>query len=462
MKLFLLIILCFQLLQQEDATTFEGREKENMVDESLSYDYTTPEEEMGATVDQWNENKYEDTNNQFDSLKNEKDTTQSEYSFNAENQWKKELSFVDQKNDKNQPKEVKNKIYEQEVHMQVSRTTCAHRLSNINTKQYSSDFMVGKNSGVLWNVNQHGEGHGHVVRSMKFWQYDGHMGTFETELTDGTKYTCGHRKHSASETFYMGPDERITYLYFYTETNDCSGFVTGMFFSTNKNRHFNFRGEKSKYYYQPQTLGSGILVGFKGRCGAQVDALMFLLLQEVESSTLSNVNYPNINSLSVIEKPVCINRMRYNNTRKQTEQDFTFPGTRPVHETHQWLFGSTGLEAQLTNTHIEASIVSITKSTGTRLVTSNPYTHGRKLDFNTMQRYAFNIKVPPGKQVIATATAYQGIIKTPYTGTLTVKLTTGRKFSYSVTGVYRSRTTSNVVVTTKDIAQEENAINLEY
>ena len=75
MKLFLLIILCFQLLQQDDAATFEGREKENMVDESLSYNYTVPEEEMGATVDQWNENTYEDTNNQFDSLKNEKDTT---------------------------------------------------------------------------------------------------------------------------------------------------------------------------------------------------------------------------------------------------------------------------------------------------------------------------------------------------------------------------------------------------
>ena len=86
MKHFLLIILCFQLLQRDDAATFEGRKKENMVDESLSYDYAAPEEEMGATVDQWNENTYEDTNNWFDSLKNEKDTTQSEYSFNAENQ----------------------------------------------------------------------------------------------------------------------------------------------------------------------------------------------------------------------------------------------------------------------------------------------------------------------------------------------------------------------------------------
>ena len=76
-----------------------------MVDKSLSYDYTAPEEEMGATVDQWNENTYEDTNNQFDSLKNEKDTTQSEYSFNAENQ----SSFVDQKMTRINPKKSKTR-----------------------------------------------------------------------------------------------------------------------------------------------------------------------------------------------------------------------------------------------------------------------------------------------------------------------------------------------------------------
>ena len=109
MKLFLLIILCFQLLQRDDAATFEDRKKENMVDESLSYDYAAPEEEMGATVDQWNENTYEDTNNQFDSLKNEKDTTQSEYSFNDENQWKKESSFVDQKMTRINPKKSRTR-----------------------------------------------------------------------------------------------------------------------------------------------------------------------------------------------------------------------------------------------------------------------------------------------------------------------------------------------------------------
>ena len=184
-------------------------------------------------------------------------------------------------------------------------------------------------------------------------------------------------------------------------------------------------------------------------------ALTFLFLQEVESSTLSNVHYPNINSLSVIERPVHINRMRCNNKGSKTEQEFTFPETRPVHETHQWSFGSTGLETKLTNTHVEASIVSITKSTGTsltsNLVFSNPYTHGRKLNFYSNQNYNLNIKVPPGKEVMATATTYQGTVKTPYTGTLTVKLVTGWEFNYTVNGIYMSRTTSNVV-TTKDIA----------
>ena len=372
------------------------------------------------------------------------------------NQW-------DNKQD-NQIEMTDSKKSEQEnVLTQASQITCIqNHLSDVDTKQYSSNIMVGK-SGFTSSINENGENQGCVVRSLKFCQSNGYLDGLETELSNGTKYTVG-LKGCTTETFYIRHNERITYLTIYTDRQDCNGPVTGVYFSTNKHRYFSTQGGKKNYYYQPHTLGSGILVGFKAQYSARlswmniywkITALAFLFLQEVESSTLSNVHYPNINSLSVIERPVHINRMRCNNKGKKTEQDFTFSGTRPVHETHQWSFGSTGLETKLTNTHIEASIVSITKSKGTsltsNLVSSNPYTHRRKLNFYSNQNYNVNIKVPPGKEVMATATTCQGTFKTPYTGTLTVTLVTGWKFNYTVNGIYTSRTTSNVV-TTKDIA----------
>ena len=357
-----------------------------------------------------------------------------------------------------------SKNSEQEnVLTQASQITCIQHLSDIDTKQYSSNVMIGK-SEIASSINENGENQGCVVRSLKFCQSKGYLAGLETELSNGTKHTLGKKGCTASETFYFRPDERITHLTIYTNKKDCNGVVTGVYFSTNKHRYFSAQGGKKNYYYRPHTLGSGIIVGFKvqfsqkswlTRIYWEFTALTFLFLQEVESSTLSNVHYSNINSLSVIERPVHINRMRCNNKGSKTEQEFTFPETRPVYETHQWSFGSTGLETKLTNTYVEASIVSITKSTGTsltsNLVFSNPYTHGRKLNFYSNQNYNVNIKVPPGKEVMATATTYQGTFKTPYTGTLTVKLVTGWKFNYTVNGIYTSRTTSNVV-TTKDIA----------
>ncbi|XP_011409296.1 PREDICTED: natterin-like protein [Amphimedon queenslandica] len=186
-----------------------------------------------------------------------------------------------------------------------------------------------------------------------------------------------------------------------------------------------------------------------------MDAVTFLFMQKVESSTLTHVQYPHINNLSILEKPFHINEMKCDNKGRKVEQEFTLSGSRSVSEIHQWSLSSTRLETRLTNIRVESSITSITLPTGnsltSNLVMSSPYYHDRELNINSTQNYAFNIKVPPGKEVIATATAYQGVIETPYTGRLTVKLITGRTFNYHVTGVYRSKTTSNVVVSTKDI-----------
>ena len=385
---------------------------------------------------------------------------------NNKNQWKDNSPLKDEENQWTDAQEAKVKITEihntktrkpLKVLTQVSEAKCTNHISEVNTKQYSSDVMVGGPGGFTNNLNINGENHKIIVQSLKFWKSnDGRgLGAMEAKLSNGTKYTCGVMKDVASETFYIRPNERIRYLNIYTDNSDCSGYVTGVYFSTNQGRYFSFKGKTTRYYYQPH-IGSGILVGFKAKCGNIVDSLLFLFLQEVESSTLSNVHYPNINSLSVIERPVHINRMRCNNKGRKIEQDFTFSGTRSIHETHHWSFGTTDFEAKLTNVRIKSSIFSITKSIATtslksNLITSNPYTHGIGLDFNTTQHYTFNIKVPAGEEVIATATVYQGIIETPYTGTLTVKLITGKTYSYTVTGVYRSRTTSNVVATTKDV-----------
>ena len=411
--------------------------------ESLPYDFNVP----AATEDlnTLNENDYKNKEDLEQGLNNKN-------KFRAKStEYEDELDATDNNNQWNTD-EANVKKRPMKVSMQER---CAHHLSDVNTKQYSSDVMVGGGGGVYKGINVNGEIHGRLVRSIQFWLHANRLLRMGVELTDGSTHSCGSLAGVPSETFYFAPDERITYLTIYTEKDDCQGRVGGVYFSTNKGRYFNYRGKESPHRYHTQSVGSGILVGFKARCGADVDALALLFLQKVESSTLTHVQYPNINSLSILEKPFHINEMKCDNKGRKVEQEFTLSGSRSVNEIHQWSLSSTRLETQLTSTRVKSSIASVTLPTGnsltSNLVMSNPYYHDREFNISSTQNYAFNIKVPPGKEVIATATAYQGIIETPYTGRLTVKLITGRKFNYHVTGVYRSKTTSNVVVSTKDI-----------
>ena len=525
MKIFLVIVVCLQLLQQEEAASLN--EENKWTEEPLIYDTVdlTAEErltpqysnELKDTVDlppeptedtknEWKELSDDDMlnaamadtkeidapvlKNEGEELKKEKisddaslgavleqtlpavhddDKINKVNTANAEtSQLGDEVSFADIRDEKDQwtdiqeePKVTITQIYNTKtskplnVLTQNSEANCTHHLSDISTEQYSSNVRVGGSGGETLSINENGENEGRIVQSLTFWfNINGHL-TMETKLSDGTKFSCGTvSSKSPSKSFNFKPDERITSLTIYSDNDECSGYISGVYFSTNKNRYFDFQGN-SKYHYRLQSLGSGILVGFKTRCGSIMDAITFLFLQKVESSTLTHVHYPNINSLSIIEKPIEINQTNCSNKGSQTEQEFTLSGSRSVNEMHQWSLGTTSLETKLSNTKVKARIISVSMLTGTSLI-SNLATrklqyHGRELNFNSTQNYAFNIKVPPGKEVIATATAYQGVIETPYTGRLTVKLITGRTFNYQVTGVYRSKTTSNVVVSTKDI-----------
>ena len=218
----------------------------------------------------------------------EKSPLEDKLNIMGSNQW-------DNKQDNQIEMTDSKKSKQENVLTQASQITCIHYLSDVDTKQYSSDIMIGK-SGTASSINENGENQGCVVRSLKFWQCSGYLTRLETELSNGIKQIVGISSCTTSETFYLRPDERITYLTIYTDRKDCNGAVTGVYFSTNKHRYFSTQGGKKNYYYRLHTLGSGILVGFKvqysqkfswGLIYRELTALTFLFLQEVESSTLS-------------------------------------------------------------------------------------------------------------------------------------------------------------------------------
>lgn len=47
----------------------------------------------------------------------------------------------------------------------------------------------------------------------------------------------------------------------------------------------------------PIDVGSGYCLGIEGKCGADIDNMGFMFLNAVQSTILTNVNYPTINQL---------------------------------------------------------------------------------------------------------------------------------------------------------------------
>ena len=72
----------------------------------------------------------------------------------------------------------------------------------------------------------------------------------------------------------------------------------------------------------------------------------------------------------------------------------------------------------------------------------------------TKRSFNFPVKVPPGKRSKATATLYEGIINTKYTGMILYTLDSGKKFHYRVSGTYYGISASEIVVIVVEMNNE--------
>ena len=235
------------------------KELQDKISDELELDATLEQSQIKGQTKTNTQNKQDGAKIKSDDTNKvtEKSPLKDKFNIMGSNQWENkqedQIEMTDSK-----------KSEQENVLTQASQITCIHHLSDIDTKQYTSNIMIGRFETAS-SINENGENQGCVIRSLKFCRRNGYLNGLETELSNGTKQTVGLKGCTTSETFYIRPDERITHLTIYTDRKDCNGAVTGVYFSTNKHRYFSTQGGKKNYYYQPQTLGSGILVGFKAQ-----------------------------------------------------------------------------------------------------------------------------------------------------------------------------------------------------
>jgi hypothetical protein len=324
---------------------------------------------------------------------------------------------------------------------------------HVDVGYYTSNIAIGGHGGRHVIINNRGESRGIIVRGIKFWKQPHTIRGMEVELSNGHRLHCGHKHGEQSDMFYFKQDERITYMYVYGNGH-CHrhGRTTGLYFRTNKGRYFNFYSQRRRGSPHNYNVGSGILVGFNLRCGADIDAMGPIFLRRIRSSILSQVTYPKLAQLSITGKPVLVDRVKYDNKKSYSSQTYKLTGTKTIQETAAWSRTSS-LEVQMgSGFKVHAGVLILSLSSGIfRAKAGLSYTHNYEMSTSSKRSYEIPVTVPAGKKVLASAVMYEGAINTPYTGLVTHTLNTGRVIRYRVTGVYNGVTFSEVVFSTKEI-----------
>ena len=331
---------------------------------------------------------------------------------------------------------------------------CLRQKGRDKTNYFTTKYIVGGSGGDFRTINFNGERIGEVVRSLKVWVDKRTIRSIQVEITNGRRYTYGHKKGDESEKFYFEPGELLRSLEIWGNGKcGLAGRVAGLRFRTNKGRKFEVHssGQRNGPYRPP--IGSGILVGVQVRAGDDLDALGFLILRRVEKAILSNIRYPSLHTLALRTKPIRIDTVTYNNKHSSIASHYTLSGSKAITEKESWST-TKSLEKEVSaEFEVRGSALFIEKSAklGVRVKVGLSGTRSRETTTTTTRSYNFQIDVPPRKTVEATATVFEGVINTPYTGTMKYFLETGITFQYNVRGTYKGVAVSQIVVTKTEI-----------
>jgi len=181
---------------------------------------------------------------------------------------------------------------------------------------------------------------GSAVQQLKVWigGADGGLRAIYLQMFNGQKYTIGTMPTggpAASITF--SPGEIISGPI--TICGNGVGTRTGyLHFKTNKNQDFEVGTAHTEYIFDS---GDSVLTGFWGQSGDDIGALGIYLMKQIESSTLTNVSYPNLSSITQDVAPNVMH-LHFNNT-SGVIQVIKKQITKQAGYTHSWALSGTSL-----------------------------------------------------------------------------------------------------------------------
>ncbi|XDV19452.1 hypothetical protein PO909_024922 [Leuciscus waleckii] len=204
-------------------------------------------------------------------------------------------------------------------------------------------------------------------------------------------------------------------------------------------------GLKTEY---PMDVGSGFCLGVVGRGGSDIDCMGFMFLKAVESTVLTDVNYPTLHQLIPKVTVEEIKSLTFRNSSSAT-QNQKIESSKKITNKSSW-----SVSASLSTTfkmEVKAGIPGVAEvTTGYSVTIGFQSTYGQEHTDERTETLTTNVDVPPGKKLDVSVTIGRATFDLPYTGTVKMTCKNGSVFAYGTKGTYKGVTYTDIKVDTKE------------
>ncbi|KAH8809458.1 hypothetical protein F5884DRAFT_883679 [Xylogone sp. PMI_703] len=300
-----------------------------------------------------------------------------------------------------------------------------------------SNKVIGGHGGTAFYYERVGSGA--VVKEITVWKDDGALRAIRVVLSDTSVKEAG-KTVGESKTFAFKQGEKCAQLSLWG--NGIGTRCGRIRIYTTEGRDFDWGMHGGQEEFS-MNVGSGILAGFHGRSGSDIDCLGPLFLKPIRS-IISTVKYGQLPSGKKGIKSVELDSFRQ--TNGSSSNDLNWSWKKSVSKTTSQSWSQSATSTFGLSISIEAKIPEVaTIGTEASWQLSNESSHSESKTQTKELSWEESGTLKPGDSLNLTAITKEGKInKLPYTSTVEIVFRDGSKFSYDENGDYNRVSYSHV------------------
>ncbi|XP_059399665.1 aerolysin-like protein [Carassius carassius] len=274
------------------------------------------------------------------------------------------------------------------------------------------------------------------VKAVRVWLSDGRVETFGVGSGPYQEYTFEPGECFTSLSLWgNGAGTRLGAIKFKTSKKGGAEFFAKM----------TSWGLKTEY---PMDVGSGYCLGVVGRGGSDIDCMGFMFLKAVESTVLTDVNYPTLHQLIPKVTVEEIKSLTFRNNSSTTQKE-KVESSKKITNKSSWSV-SASLSATF-SMEVKAGIPEVLDITaGSSVTIGIQSTYDQEHTDERTETLSTDLDVPPGKKMDVSITIGRASFDLPYTGTVKMTCKNGSVFAYRTKGTYKGVTYTDITVDTKE------------